>query len=104
MNNLLKSFSFNTLPNPYVNHFGDGKILPAQKLDKSLQEEGEDENTKNQAEKKELDRQKVNDLVKKANRCIISISSVFPWNIFPNTIEVEESRVNFITHQFMSSQ
>ncbi len=75
-----------------------------QKSKKSLQEEGKDENTKNQAEKKEIDRQMVNDLVKKSNRCIISVSSVFPWNLFPNTIEVEESRVTFILRQFMSSQ
>lgn len=43
-------------------------------------------------------------MVKKSNRCIISVSSTFPWNIFPDTIEVEEGRVNFITRQFKSYQ
>ncbi len=29
---------------------------------------------------------------------------MFPWKIFPNTIDVEESRVTFTSRQFMSSQ
>jgi hypothetical protein len=72
--------------------------------DKVLQEEGKDEQTKNEATKKEEDKQTVNDLIKKSNRCIISISSLFPWTLFPNTIEVEESRVTFIFRQFLASQ
>ncbi len=72
--------------------------------DMALREEGKDEQTKNDATKKEEDKQVVNDLIKKSNRRIIKISSLFPWNLFPNTIEVEESRVTFIFRQFMSSQ
>ena len=68
--------------------------------DQVLQEEGKDEQTKNEATKKEEDKQTVSDLVKKSNRCIIRISSLFPWTLFPNTIEVEESRVTFIFRQF----
>jgi len=71
---------------------------------KTLQEEGKNEQTKNEAAKKEEDKQTINDLVKKSNRCIISISSQFPWDLFPNTIQVEESRVTFIFRQFLSSQ
>lgn len=70
----------------------------------TLQEEGKNEQTRNKATKKEEDRQTVSDLVKKSNRLIISISSLFPWDFFPNTIEVEESRVTFIFRQFLSSQ
>ena len=33
-----------------------------------------------------------------------SISSVFPWDFFPNTINVEESRVTYIFRQFLASQ
>lgn len=72
--------------------------------DQILQAEGKDEQTKNEATKKEEDKQAVNDLIKKSNRRIISISSLFPWNLFPNSIEVEESRVTFIFRQFLSSQ
>lgn len=71
---------------------------------KSLEDEGKDEHAKHQATKKEEDRQMVDDLVRKSNRTIISISSLFPWNFFRNTIIVEESRVIFIFRQFMSSQ
>lgn len=59
---------------------------------------------KNTAAKIESDRQTVDDLVKKSNRNIISIRSTFPWDLFPNTIYVEESRVTFVFSQFLSSQ
>ena len=54
--------------------------------------------------KKEADTETVNDLVKKSNRSIIFISSLFPWDLFPNTIDVEESRVTFKFNQFLASQ
>ena len=72
--------------------------------DKSLKKEGKDEQTKNQATKRESDRQTVNDLIKMSNRCVYSISPQFPWNIFPNTIDIEEDRVTFTFRQFLSSQ
>ena len=72
--------------------------------DQALEEEGKNEQIKNEAVKKEEDKQIVSDLIKKSNRCIISISSQFPWTLFPNTIEVEESRVTFIFRQFLASQ
>lgn len=75
-----------------------------QERGKTLEERGQDENTKNQATKIEADRQSIDELVKSSNRCIISISSAFPWNLFPTTINVEESRVTFIFRQLFSSQ
>lgn len=69
-----------------------------------LKQEGKDKQIKNHATKKEKDRQKLVDLVKKSNRCIITISSLFPWDLFPNTITVEESRITFTFRQFLSSQ
>jgi hypothetical protein len=72
--------------------------------DTVLQEEGKDEQIKHKATKKEEDKQTVRDLIRKSNRCVISISSQFPWTLFPNTIEVEESRVTFIFRQFLASQ
>lgn len=79
-------------------------ILPIENSEKSLEQAGKDEQTINQSTKKEEDKQIINDLVKKSNRCIISISSLFPWDFFPNTIDVEESRVTFTFRQFLSSQ
>lgn len=78
--------------------------IDSQTTDQVLQEEGKNEQTKNEATKKEEDKQAVSDLIKKSNRRIISISSLFPWSLFPDTIEVEESRVTFIFRQLLSSQ
>ena len=77
---------------------------PQSLKDQALQEEGKNEQTINTAVKKAEDKQTVSDLIKKSNRCIISVSSHFPWTLFPNTIEVEESRVTFIFRQFLTSQ
>ncbi len=76
----------------------------AGKKDYDLAQSGINEHTRNIATKQEDDTQMVNDLVKKSNRLIISISSLFPWDLFPNTIDVEESRVTFKFRQFLSSQ
>jgi len=70
----------------------------------SLKQIGIDAHKRTSATKNEADTQKVNELVRKSNRRIISISSSFPWSIFPNTINVEESRVTFKFSQFFSSQ
>lgn len=74
------------------------------KKDQALEQSGINEHTINTATKKEDDAQIVSDLVRQSNRQIISISSHFPWDLFPNTIEVEESRVTFKFRQFLSSQ
>ncbi len=39
-------------------------------------------------------------LREKSNRTIATISSVFPFDFFPNTIEVEENKINVILRQF----
>ena len=85
----------------------EGQLSFSQQLTKKIQDfsqTGINEQTKNLAIKKEADMHTVNDLVKKSNRNIISISSQFPWDLFPNTIDVEESRVTFNFSQLFSSQ
>src|SRR3989339_676435 len=72
--------------------------------DQTLKQEGKDEQTKNQATKKESDKQTVKDLVKMSNRYIYSISTQFPWNLIPNTIDIEEDRVTYTFRQFLGSQ
>lgn len=78
--------------------------LHKQGEEKTLEEIGKDDYTEHQATKKEEDSQTVSDLIAKSNRSIISISSLFPFDLFPNTINVEESRVTFIFRQFLASQ
>ncbi len=72
--------------------------------DQAIVEAGVDEHTKRVATKIEDDALAIDDLVKKSNRTIISITSIFPWDFFKNTIEVEESRVIFKFDQYLSSQ
>lgn len=54
--------------------------------------------------KTETDRKEINQLVKKSNRSVISLSSLFPWDLIPNSITIEESRVVFVFRQFLSTQ
>lgn len=72
--------------------------------EKSPEARGIEQHAKNVSVKAEDDKLKIDELIRKSNRSIISISSVFPWNFSPNTIDVEESRVTFIFRQLFASQ
>lgn len=63
-------------------------------------EKGHEEYIKNQMRKEDETKELVNQLVKKSNRKILSISSfsLFP-DLYKNTIEIEESRIIFIFRQ-----
>jgi hypothetical protein len=52
---------------------------------------------------KRFENKTVADLVKKSNRILISISSIFPFDFFPNTINVEEGRITIIKRNFFYS-
>jgi hypothetical protein len=87
------------------------RVLPVSSIrqipqitDKTIQEEGKREEMINEAAKIEEDKHMVSDLIKKSNRCIISASTHFPWTLFPNTIEVEESKVTSVFRQLFASQ
>jgi len=52
-----------------------------------------------------LDDRIVANLVKKSNRILASISShAFPFDFFPNAINVEEGRITIINRHFLSSE
>ena len=74
------------------------------KMEKSPEIKGREQYVKDLTLKVENDKNKLDELLRKSNRSIISISSIFPWNFFPNTIDVEESRVTFIFRQLFASQ
>ena len=90
------------------NRINNSLIEPASantdSAEKSPEVKGMEQNTKDVTIKTEHDKNKLDELIKKSNRSIINISSVFPWNLFPNTIDVEESRITFIFRQLFSSQ
>lgn len=64
------------------------------------------QSVKNVEVKKEANKNLVAVLIKKSNRILTSISTHrFPFDFFPNTINVEEGRVTVITRSFfLSSQ
>lgn len=86
------------------NSANDTPIDPTSNTGKSPKIRGLEQHAKDMTVKIENDRNKLDELIRKSNRSIISISSVFPWNFFPNTIDVEESRVTFIFRQLFASQ
>jgi hypothetical protein len=77
---------------------------PTSNTGKSPVTRGMEQHAKDITIKLESDKNKLDELIRKSNRSIISISSVFPWSFFPNTIDVEESRVTFIFRQLFTSQ
>ncbi|MBI1863251.1 hypothetical protein HYS00_03980 [Candidatus Microgenomates bacterium] len=69
-----------------------------------IEDLGREKEAIDKASSRASDTHKMNDLIRKSNRSIASISSMFPWDLFPNTIDVEESRITFIFRQFLASQ
>jgi hypothetical protein len=56
-----------------------------------------------EVEHKVLDENLVAGLVEKSNRILASVTSVFPFDIFPNTVNVEEGRITVIVRNFFYS-
>lgn len=71
---------------------------------KTLTEKGSDQAVKDHASKAEQNRQSIKDMVSNSNRILMRASSVFPWDLFPSSIIVEETRVTIIHRQLFSSQ
>lgn len=69
-----------------------------------IEDIGREKDAITQATHRAADSHKMSELIKKSNRPIASISSMFPWDLFPNSIDVEESRITFVFRQFMASQ
>ena len=78
--------------------------LNIQKNKQTTEEKGVEEAVKNLAGKAEKNRQAVEDMVNNSNRILLKISSVFPWDFFPSSIIVEETRLTIIHRQLFSSQ
>lgn len=54
---------------------------------------------------KRLNKRKVAKLVKKSNRILVSISShAFPFDLFPDIINIEEDRITIINRHMLSSE
>lgn len=75
-----------------------------QNVEKTTEEKGLEEAVKSHAGKAEENRQAIEDMVNNSNRVLLKISSVFPWDLFPTSIIVEETRLTIIHRQLLSSQ
>ena len=53
-------------------------------------------------EHKILDENLVAGLVGKSNRILASVTSIFPFDLFPNTVNVEEGRIKDISNVFIN--
>jgi hypothetical protein len=63
------------------------------------------EETRIEKKKKLADESTVADLVKKSNRILVSISThAFPFNFFPDTLNIEEGRITIINRHLFSSE
>lgn len=89
----------NKTPNTIPNQTPDNA-----KIEKSSEEEGIDEAIKNRSMNAEKNRQAVDDMVANSNRILLRISSVFPFDIFPNHITIEETRLTIVYRQFLTAQ
>lgn len=79
--------------------------LLAKKNDSFSQASEIEKETQTAKKQKRLDNRTVANLVKKSNRILISISSHgFPFDLFPNTINIEEGRITIINRHFLSSE
>ncbi len=83
----------------------EGKRTPQSKSEEQLIENsGREDAVKRHFRKIGTDQHRLDDMMSQSNRIIISVSSMFPWDIFPNTINVEETRVTIIHRQLFASQ
>ena len=84
---------------------GVGENAPLLKSGReSFEQKGSDEDAQSFFARNARDKRQTEEMVRKSNREVFSISSVFPWQLFPTTIRIQENKVSFIFRQFLSSQ
>jgi len=64
-----------------------------------------DESNQKADKQKRLNKRTVANLVKKSNRLLVSISShALPFDLFPNSLNIEEGRITIINRHLLSSE
>ncbi len=79
-------------------------VSQTEKTEQTSEEKGIEEAVKIHAGRAEENRQAVEDMVSSSNRILLRVSSVFPWDFFPSSVIVEETRLTIIHRQLFSSQ
>lgn len=85
---------------------GTGTIeaIPTLAAKQLVEKSGREDAVKRKFSKIGTDKQQLDVMISQSNRMIVSASSMFPWDIFTSSINVEESRVTIIHRQFLASQ
>lgn len=79
------------------------KLYTQREVDDLFEKRQIEEEAQTASKLKRLEDKTVAGLVKKSNRILVSISShAFPFDFFPNTINVEEGRITIINRHFFS--
>ncbi len=88
----------------YTQHEVDNLLEEKEDKDSTTERNGPTE--KPIAEKQEnIDKRKVANLIKRSNRILVSITShAFPFDFFPDIVNVEEGRITFINRHLLSSE
>lgn len=71
---------------------------------KSSEQKGRDEDMQSSSARDARNKRQTEEMVRKSNREVFSISTLFPWELFPTTIRIQENKVSFIFRQFLTSQ
>jgi hypothetical protein len=88
------------------------KLYTQREVDDLLEEKGDsrpslaskvEQETQTANKQKRQDDRTVAGLVKRSNRILASISSIFPFDIFPNIINAEDGRITIIQRHLLSS-
>jgi hypothetical protein len=66
--------------------------------------QGVEEAVKDLIKEEEKSRQKLDDLIQRSEKVLLKISTVFPFDLFPNDIIVDENKVNIIKREFFWSE
>ncbi|HJZ23180.1 hypothetical protein A3H80_02945 [Candidatus Roizmanbacteria bacterium RIFCSPLOWO2_02_FULL_37_19] len=83
----------------------NSRLHNGRKDDNQLSHNSEWQNlNKNHVKKDGDDKLTIKDMVHNSNTILTSVSSVFPFDLFPKTINVEATRITIITRQLFSSQ
>ncbi|MDO8260311.1 MAG: hypothetical protein Q7T50_02290 [Candidatus Magasanikbacteria bacterium] len=80
------------------------QVFPYTKEAETSEVSGLKESVKKQVSQVEVDRQKLENMVSNSNRLLIGASAVFPVDFFPDTINVEATRVNIIRRSLFFSE
>lgn len=72
--------------------------------EEQLKGEGEKEVIKESAKEEEKSKQKLHTLLKRSELRVFSMNTVFPFDLFPDTLTVDENKVNLTFREFFASE